>query len=99
MLFRSSFLVLSIPGISILLVLSKALSVALSNLVSNFNIINLDSLRGPQPGIIFKKKILFYINIAKRQNRYYLYYRIPGHNQIVYRKFKCFNYREAGHRA
>ena len=99
MLFRSFFSVLSISGISILSVLSRALSVAFSNLVSNFNIIDLDSLRELQLDIIFKEKILFYINIARRQNRYCLYYRILDYNEIVYRKFKYFNYKEARYRA
>ena len=41
---------------------------------------DLNSLREPQPGIIFKEKILFYINIVRRQNKYYLYYKIPDYN-------------------
>ena len=60
---------------------------------------NLDSLSESQSDITFKEKILFYINIIRRQNKYCLYYRILDYNQIVYRKFKYFNYKEAKYKA
>ena len=46
LLFRFFYLALSTPSISILLILFRALSIAVFNLILNFDIINFDFLRG-----------------------------------------------------
>ena len=97
--FGSSYSASSTSGTSAPSVSPGAPSVAPSDSISNFDIMDLDSLRGPQPGVTFKGKIPFHVNIARRQSGCCLYCGIPGHDQTVYRKFKCFNYGEAGHGA
>ena len=72
-------------------------TVSPSSSIFNFDMMDLDSLRGTQPNRTFRGKIPFAVSTARRQAGCYLYCGIPGHNQTRCSRFKCYNCGEVGH--
>ena len=75
----------------------SSLSVAPLDSISNFDRMDLDSVSGSQPGMIFKGPVPPRVKEARRSEGACGYCGIKGHNSSACKKFICGNCKQPGH--